>query len=264
MGTASYHAGSVSLTKRARGGFSFKSNYTFGKILDLNSAILGPSADNEPASLANRFNPKLSKGIASYSIKHQFNTNFSYALPFGNGKAIGRGATGFVDKVIGGWQWVGIFNAQSGFPFTPLVGVNQSGNGDTRNPDVVNRNPNFSGNAILGVDGFKKTGRYFDPNAFSLPATGTFGNVSRGAFTGPGFYNVDMSLFKRIPVGERMNVQFRTEVFNILNHANFNTPVGGAVVFDSSDPTKYSGSAGAITSTANRERQIQFALRLEF
>ena len=61
-----------------------------------------------------------------------------------------------------------------------------------------------------------------------------------------------------------MNLQFRTEVFNILNHANFNTPVGGAVVFDTSDLSKYSGSAGAITSTANRERQIQFALRFEF
>jgi hypothetical protein len=264
MGTASYHAANISLTKRARGGLSFKTNYTWGKIMDISSAILGPSADNDTATLRNPYNPKLSRGISSYSLKHQFNNNFSYQLPFGNGRAFGSGATGFVDKLIGNWQWNGIFNAQSGFPMTPVVGVNQSGNGDSRIPDVPLMNPGFKGNVILGVDGFKKTGRYFDPNAFLLPATGTFGNVSRGRFTGPGFWNLDMSLFKRIPLKERLNLQFRAEAFNILNHANFNSPIAGNVVFDTSDPTKYAGSAGAITETANRERQIQFALRLEF
>ena len=261
MGTASYHAGNVSFIKRSRGGLSFKTNYTFGKILDLNSAILGPSADNEPQTLLNRFNPKLSRGIASYSLKHQFNANFSYALPFGNGKAIGRGATGFVDKVISGWQWQGIFNAQGGFPFTPLVGVNQSGNGDTRNPDVVSRNPNFTGNAILGVDGFKKTGRYFDPNAFLVPLAGTFGSLGRAQLRGPGYLNVDTSFFKRIPLKERVNLQFRTEIFNVLNHANFDTPV--LPVFSG---TGISPTAGVITgtSTNGNGRQIQFALRLEF
>ena len=117
------------------------------------------------------------------------------------------------------------------------------------------------------MDGFKTTGRYFDPNAFLLPATGTFGDVARGRFTGPGFWNLDMSLFKRIPVSEKVSLQFRAEAFNILNHANFQNPSttgGGIVVFDTSDPSKYAGSAGTITETANRERQIQFALRLEF
>ena len=264
MGTARYHAANISLTKRARGGLSFKTNYTWGKITDISSAILGPSADNDTATLRNPYNPKLSRGISSYSLKHQFNANFSYQLPFGNGRAFGSGATGFVDKVIGNWQWNGIFNAQSGFPMTPAVGFNQSGNGDTRIPDVPLMNPDFKGKVILGVDGFKRTGRYFDPNAFLLPPTGTFGNVSRGRFTGPGFWNLDMSLFKRIPLKERLNLQFRAEAFNILNHANFNSPIAGNVVFDTSDPTKYAGSAGAITETANRERQIQFALRLEF
>jgi len=264
MGTANYHAANISLTKRSRNGLSFKTNYTFGKIMDISSAILGPSADNDTATLRNPYNPKLSRGIGSYSLKHQFNANYTYQLPFGNGRAIGGGATGFLDKLIGGWQWNGIFNAQSGFPMTPVVGINQSGNGDTRIPDVPILNPNFKGNVILGVDGFKKTGRYYDPNAFLLPAAGTFGNVARGRFTGPGFWNLDMSLFKRIPLKERLNLQFRAEAFNILNHANFNSPIAGNVVFDTSDASKYAGSAGAITETANRERQIQFALRLEF
>src|SRR6059036_1701578 len=144
---------------------------------------------------------------------------------------------------------------------TPVVGLNQSGNGDTRIPDVPILNPNFKGDVILGVDGFKKTGRYYDPNAFLLPAAGTFGNVARGQFRGPGFLNVDTSLFKRIPLKERLNLQFRTEFFNVLNHANFDTP--NLIVFSGTD---ISPTAGVITGTAGsgNGRQIQFALRLEF
>ena len=207
----------------------------------------------------NRANPKLGKGIGSYSLLHQFNTNVSYELPFGRGKLIGGGATGLFDKVIGGWQWNNIFYAQSGFPITPLVGANRSGNGDTRFPDRPNMNPNFKGPVILGVDAFKKTGLYYDPNAFLLPPAGTYGNLSRGRLRGPRLVNLDMSLHKRIPLTEQWNLQFRAEAFNILNSAHLNTPL--APVFDGAS---YSNLAGVITDTAARERQIQFALRLEF
>src|SRR5881296_377740 len=264
LGTANYHGGSVSLTKRSQGGLTFRTNYTFSKVIDVDSAILAPSAQNDPATILNPYNLKLNRGLGSYNPQHQFHSSFSYALPVGNGRALGKGSTGWVRKLIGDWQWNGIFGARSGFPITPTVGLNQSGNGDARVPDLPNWNPIFKGNPALGSDGFRKTGRYFDPNAFLLPLTGTFGNVSRGRFTGPGFYNLDVSLFKRIPLKEKLNLQFRAEAFNILNHANFNSPIAGNVVFDTSDPTKYAGSAGTITETANRERQIQFALRLEF
>jgi len=210
----------------------------------------------------NRFNRRLDKGPASFSLLHQFSTNFSYQLPFGNGKAFGGGATGWVDKLIGGWQWNSIFVANSGFPITPQVGSNRSGTGDTgRLPDRPSLNPDFKGNPILGVEGFKKAGRYYDPNAFVLPVAGTFGNVGRGQFRGPGYLNVDTSFFKRIPLKERLNLQFRTEIFNVLNHANFDTPVLPVFLGTDISPT-----AGVITSTATNGngRQIQFALRLEF
>ena len=164
-----------------------------------------------------------------------------------------------MEKLIGDWQWNGIFGARSGFPITPWLGLNQSGNGDTRIPDLPNWNPDFKGNVILGSDGFKKTGRFFDPNAFVLPPTGTFGNLSRGALRGPALYNVDMSLFKRVTLRERLNLQFRAEFFNVLNHANFDTP--NPILFNGTTP---SSSAGVITETSNRERQIQFALKLLF
>src|SRR5881296_3843486 len=259
FGTSSYHGGTVSLTKRAQSGLTYKASYTFSKVLDMNSGLLSGQHQNEPPIILNRYNLKLNKGIASYSIAHQFNTNFLYQLPFGSGKAFGSGATGWVEKLIGNWQWNGSVSAQSGFPITPLVGSNRSGNGDTRQPDVPNWNPDFKGKVVLGVGEFKKTGRYFDPNAFVLPSPGTFGNVARGALMGPGFFNVNTSLFKRIPLKERLNLQFRAEAFNVFNHANFSHPE--LIIFSD---TNIAGSAGVIRETANRERQIQFALRLEF
>ena len=258
-GTMSYNSFNVSVVKRASRGLSFKTNYTFGKAIDYNSGGSSNYSTNQPKSVLNPYNLALSRGIAAFSLRHAFNANFAYQLPFGQGQRFAGGATGWVNKLIGGWQWNGIFSAQSGFPFTPQAGANVSGTGDTDNPDVPNRNPGFTGNAILGVDGFKKTGRYFDPNAFSLPLSGTFGNVSRGAFIGPALTTVDTSLFKRISINEQWNLQFRAEAFNVFNHANFAEP--NAVVFQGNN---YSSSAGVITSTATTSRQIQFALKLLF
>jgi hypothetical protein len=92
-----------------------------------------------------------------------------------------------------------------------------------------------------------------------LPLTGTFGNVSRGGLWGPSSFNVDSSLFKRVAVSEGVSLQFRAEFFNILNHANFDTP--NPILFSGTGPN---ASAGVITETANRERQIQFALKILF
>jgi hypothetical protein len=104
-----------------------------------------------------------------------------------------------------------------------------------------------------------KQTQWFDPNAFVLPAAGTWGNLGRGTLRGPGLANVDLSLLKTTTVSESMSVQFRTEFFNAFNHTNLGTPnpiafSGGAV----------SPSAGLITSTATTARQIQFALKLIF
>ena len=259
-GTASYHALNVSVTKRATRGLTFKGNYSWGKVLDLNSAILAPSGENEPPTLFSPHNRHLNKGLAAYSIQHQFNTNFSYQLPFGSGQRFGSGATGWANHLIGGWQWNGIFNAQSGFPFTPLIGFSNpnTGTGDGVLSDVTNLNPDFKGKVILG-----RVDQWFDPHAFTLPTAGTFGNAGRSSFRGPGLVNVDTSLFKRIPIREGMTLQFRAEAFNVFNHANFAFP--NQVVFQGNPANySYSESAGEITNTATTSRQIQFALKLLF
>src|SRR5439155_20501221 len=223
-GTMSYNSLNVSLVKRASRGLSFKTNYTFGKALDYNSGGSSNASTNQPKAALNPYNLGLSRGLAAFSLRHAFNANFAYQLPFGQGQRFGTGVTGWLNQLIGGWQWNGIFNIQSGFPFTPQIGANVSGTGDTDNPDVTNWNPNFHGKVISRAEGFKKTGRYFDPAAFALPLSGTFGNVSRGSLTGPPLTVIDTSFFKRIRINEQWNLQFRAEAFNVLNHTNFAEP----------------------------------------
>ena len=132
--------------------------------MDLNSAILAPSAGNEPPDVFSPYNLKLNKGVASYSLHQQFNTNFSYQLPFGSGQRYGSVAQGVVNQLIGGWQWNGIIQAQGGFPFTPLAGSNTSGTGDSNQSDTPDWNPDFKGRVIVGTPDL-----WFDPRAFRLP-----------------------------------------------------------------------------------------------
>ncbi|PYU27622.1 MAG: TonB-dependent receptor [Acidobacteria bacterium] len=253
-GTANYNALDVSLQKRSTRGLSFKLNYTYSKVLDLNSAILAPGGENEPPDVFSPYNLGLNRGPASYSLEHQFNGNFSYQLPFGSGRHFASGSRGLVNQVIGGWQWNGIVTAQGGFPFTPLVGSNISGTGDTNPVDVPNWNPNFSGPVLL-----RNPNQWFNPNAFQMPIAGTFGNVSRGFLRGPGLVDVDTSFFKRFQISEQWTLQFRAELFNILNQASFAYPNG--IVFAGN---KISSTAGQITATSTTSRQIQFALKLMF
>jgi hypothetical protein len=142
----------------------------------------------------------------------------------------------------------------TGFPFTPQIGSNRSGDGDTRNPDRPSLNPAFSGPVVLD-----NPNQWFNPAAFVLPAAGTYGNLGRGTYTGPGLAALDLSLVKDFVVTERMKLQLRSEFFNILNHANLGTPY--AIVFSGG---AVSPSAGLITATATTSRQTQFGLKLIF
>jgi hypothetical protein len=134
------------------------------------------------------------------------------------------------------------------------VGSNRSGDGDIRNPDRPSLNPNFSDPIIL-----HKQTEWFNPNAFVRPAAGTYGNLGRGTFTGPGLADVDFSLLKNTSLTERTTLEFRAEFFNLFNRVNFGPPnttvfAGGAV----------SASAGLIATLATNPRQIQFGLKLIF
>jgi hypothetical protein len=187
-------------------------------------------------------------------VTAQASISASYELPFGRGKALFGGASGFAERVAGGWQLNGIATLLSGFPITPQIGSNRSGDGDTRNPDRPSLNPAFTGTVVTG-----NPNQWFNPNAFILPVAGTWGSLGRGVYNGPGLAEVDLSLFKNIPITEKVRLQFRAEFFNVQNRPNFGTP--NAIVFSNGS---VSPSAGLITNTVTSSRQIQFGLKLMF
>jgi hypothetical protein len=220
-----------------------RANYTWSKNLDINSALTGAQSSNEAQMVLNRNDLTEDYGPSALNAEHQASISARYQLPFGNGK-----------HWYGGWQLNGITTLLSGFPITPQIGSNRSGDGDTRNPDRPSYNPAFTGSIIEG-----NPNQWFNPNAFALPAAGTYGTVGRGVLTGPGLADLDFSLFKNTALKERLNLQVRGEVFNSLNHANFGTP--NAIVYSG---TQVSSTAGLITSTATTSRQIQFSMKLTF
>jgi hypothetical protein len=188
------------------------------------------------------------------NVAHVAHFTATYELPFGRGQYWLTQTGGLAGELVSGWVFNTITTLASGFPFTPQAGSNISGDGDTRNPDRPSLNPKFSGPIVTG-----NPNQWFNPNAFALPASGTYGNVSRGSLTGPGLVEVDASLFKNTKITEKIGLQFRAECFNVVNHTNFNPP--NTIVFSGGT---VSASAGLITATATKSREIQFGLKLIF
>jgi hypothetical protein len=253
-GNSSYNALQIDLTHRWRTGLQFRANYTWAKNLDMNSGLTGAQAQNQAQMILDRNDLPRDWGLSALNITSQVSISATYELPFGPGKRWLPHAGTAERKLIGGWQLNGIATLLSGFPFTPQIGSNWSGDGDTRNPDRPSLNPAFSGPVLL-----QNPNQWFNPNAFILPTPGTYGNLGRGTLIGPGLADLDVSLFKTTAVSERASLQFRAEFFNVLNRANFGTP--NATVFSSG---AISASAGLITATATTSRQIQFGLKLIF
>jgi hypothetical protein len=254
QGNSSYNALETEVSHRLSQGLQLRANYTWSKNLDMNSALTGAQASNQAQMILDRNNLRKDWGPSALNATNQLSISGRYELPFGPGKRWVTASSGIESKLAGGWQVNGISTFLSGFPFTPLVGSNRSGDGDTRNPDRPNVNASFSGPVILG----SPTG-WFNPNAFSLPPFGTFGNVGRGGLTGPGLADVDLSLFKETKVSEKLGVQFRAEFFNAFNRVNFGP--SNTTVFSSG---AINASAGVITTLAANPRQIQFGLKLIF
>jgi hypothetical protein len=253
-GNSRYNALQVDVVRRLSHGLQFRGNYTWSKNLDMNSGLTGAQSANQSQMILDRNNPSRDWGPSALNPAQQVSISAHYELPFGKGQrwAAGGGAVG---AMVSGWQINTITTLLSGFPFTPTIGSNRSGDGDTRNPDRPSLNPAFSGLVVTG-----NPNQWFNPTAFLLPAAGTWGNLGRGVYQGPGLATVDFSLLKTTAIRERASLQFRAEVFNLLNHSNYGTP--NAAVFTSTGGV--SPSAGLITTTATFSRQIQLGLKLIF
>ncbi len=218
---SNYNALQLDVTKRFSKGLMFRGSYTFARSLDEHSSsFLANEGVAGTTTIMIPQDPRDDYGPSNFDITHQFHGNFSYNLPFGRGQIVGKNVVGWQDKLVSGWEWNGIAAVQTGFPFTPLVGFNQSNNGDTRAPDRVSINPNFTGPVIVGTPN-----EWFNPAAFILPLPGTYGNAGRDILRGPGLGELDSSLFKTTTIRENLKVQFRAEFFNLLNRPNFGMPL---------------------------------------
>lgn len=253
-GDSNYNALQLDVNHRFSHGLSLRGVYTWSKALDDGDSLNATTAGNAPGLVSNPFHLRDDYGLATYDVRNIAVVNGIYVLPFGHGQAFGGNLEGWRNGLVSGWSVNSIVTLQDGFPFTPQLSYNPSNNGDTRNPVRPFINPNFSGPIITG-----NPAQWFNPNAFLQPPpnSGFYGNLGRDTLIGPGLATWDFSALKETSIHERFNLQFRAEIFNLLNRANFNTP--NLIIFT---PAGVSGTAGAITSTSTTSRQVQFGLKV--
>jgi outer membrane receptor protein involved in Fe transport len=241
--SAHYEGLQAKIEKRFSQGLTFRANYAFGKDIDVGGSGFSQSASpQDPNDFA------ADRALSNLDRRHIFSLDWVYQLPFGAGRRFGSSFNGFENALFGGWEVTGIMSATSGPPFT--VGLDQ----DIANTGVrtIEQRPNLVGDPYAG--GHSITGLWVNPAAFAIPAPYTFGNLGRNTETGPGFYQFDFGGYKNFRLTERFNFQFRAEIFNITNRANFANP--------NSDLS--SSSFGRISGLAGDSLQAQFGAKILF
>ena len=253
-----YNGLQTSLNWQFNKGLQFRSAYTFGKSTDDTSGSQTSSdVVGSTARIPYYYEPTLYRGPSAFDVRHSFSFSSTYELPFGSGRRFGKDLTGIAGALASGWQVGGIVILSSGFPGTVTITNRLTAFGVGEDfPDLAegaDSNPIRPGNYE----------QYLDPAAFVFPAARTLGNLGRNTVTQPGYANVDFSLAKnsRIPcVSNSCNVQFRLEVFNLLNRVHLGTP--DLIAFNRNgtrNPT-----FGRITETSSPARQIQLGVKLLF
>jgi hypothetical protein len=203
------------------------------------------SGEVEANDTAYAWNVNADEGLSRYDQTHRAAFSFGYELPFGEGKPF-LSSGGPTAYIFGGWQLQGTVRLASGFPFTvSSTNVCQCGS-------YVPQRVNLVSPGNFGQLDNPTPDHWFDPTAYSVPALGTQGNAGRNTVRGPGTQQVNLSVSKRFPIN-RARLEFRAEVFNLLNHNNFGAPDGNIS----------NGTVGTIT-TADDGRFLQFGIRLAF
>jgi hypothetical protein len=267
---SNYNSMQVRLEKRYSHGLQYEAAYTFAHALDnASSASLG-SVNN--GDFRDQTNPNLEYGNADFDVRHRFVFSYTYDLPFGHGRRLAKNASGFVNQILGNWQMSGVFSAATGnyYTATDTSAVSNSECGgfvgyNCTRPTLVG-NPNASP-CIPGT--------LFNTCAFEHnTAQGTFGNAGRNIIQGPGYKTWDTSLVKQFPISEQKHLEFRAEIFNVLNHVNYLFGSFGAISVEPTplelDPNNINTLANPRASNfgyplaARAPRQIQFALKFYF
>ena len=276
-GLSWYDSMQVSVLRRFAGGLQVQAAYTWSKSLDTSSGLFSEEADNAATGVEIPDNIRNEKGLSNFDVRHNAIINALYELPFGKSlRGVGR-------QLFSGWQIGGIGTFAAGVPFTVENSANRSQNQATGSnfsdrPNLVtgaSNNPTHgvsagctfgTGTSAITVAAGTPVGtpsHWFDPCAFVPQPLGTFGNLGRNTLIGPGRSTVDFLVNKHFRISEKRELQFRTEVFNILNHPNFEAPnINFRRIFDGSGnllPT-----FGQLTNTTSTSRQIQFGLKFIF
>lgn len=269
-GNSSYNGLAVSVTHRFNAGLQFKANYTWSKSMDLGTGLITGDQQNVAAGIQNPYNLKADWAASGINSTNRFAFSGGYELPFGPNKPWLTGTTGAAAKLVGGWQLNWILTVLDGFPLGLIEGSNHSGNGESTVADRPNLAPGFTSIPTSGTTGAGCPGvlpnqplgtpnLWYNPCAFSLETEGTFGNLGRDVAIGPGFGELDISMFKTTVIRENLRLQFRAECFNITNRPNFNPPSLSVFSGAALSPT-----AGVLPSTSGDSRQIQLGLKLMF
>jgi hypothetical protein len=256
--TSHYDSLQVKAQKRSSAGMAVLAAYTLSKSIDLSSERGNGERGGGFDGSGNPRDPRSSRGLSGFDNRHRLAVSFVYEIPAGQGKRLGSGVGVVEDKLISGWELSGIATYQSGFPFTVVQSGDPNGDGIADRPDLIgnpvinDRNPNCyiadSRNPACGTG----TGTAFA----NLPAGSIrFGSAGRNILIGPGQIVHDLGISKNTRFGERYNVQFRAEFFNLLNRANFNQP---------NRTVNITNPAFGSINSAFRPREMQFGLKFEF
>ena len=256
-GSSWYNALQWKLEKRLSYGISFQSSYTFSRAIDETQGQLGAEDSLSGAgggSPRDPHNRKTDRGLAGFDTRHNWRFNSLWNMPFAST------ATGVLAVIAQGWQAGTIWALQTGNPMTVSSGSR------TSNPMPAGNHPDWAAGKTADdiVINSRDPNAYFGNNGtFAAPAAGYLGNVGRGMFAGPGLAMIDLSLSKNFGLpflGEAGSLQFRGEVFNLLNRANFRDPARSA--FNSAGRPVV--TLGRITDVATSAREVQLGLRLVF
>lgn len=248
-GSSSYHSLQAKLQKNYSNGFSGLLSYTFGRSIDEGPGGSDSSSDSSKALPQNSYAPHSERGLSDFDVRHRLVASPVYDLPFGRNHAyLNRG---LVSAIAGGWRLAGIFQYQSGRPFTVYYGTDNSYTGENADRPNVAHDPNLHAPHTVS--------QWFNTSsnpAFVAATAGTFGNERRNTIIGPGLVDADVSVERTFTVRELAHVQLRAESYDLTNHPNFYNP-------NPSTDTFGSGSFGKL-SQAFDPRQLQFSLKVLF
>lgn len=255
-GAGNYQSLQARIEHRTNGGLLLLNSFTYSHAIDNASGSLENPNGNFPAP-QDFYNLGAERATSAYDQKFNNTTSVVYPLPLGRNKRFLNSASGALDQVVGGWEISAINQADSGQPitivYTPgpsllVSGIQQDFRG------ANNYRPNLTGSPILTGVGPEIGKPYLSAAAFQTP-TGPFGNAGRNIARGPVFNQLDFGVNKsfRLP-GENTSLQFRAEMFNILNHTNFQAP----------NSNFSSGAAFGKITGAFDARLIQFGLKLSY